>query len=183
MTPNATYFLCVASALLVPVFTFGEGGVSQQASPEKVFTVEPVSKFWTEAYDEIEGKTFAEKECHARTTIDAKAIEEMKLYIKGKELEQLGIKLWKALPEKLEDGQEPRKRFLKTHQAWREYIDQQALFIANTSEGGTMYTLIARTVLLDEIQWRIRLYRDLLDGKNAVKDELYFYRCASGAGN
>lgn len=178
--PSAALFVVVGMVLLVAT-AFGEAAPKPQLTPEKVFAVEPLSKFWTEAYAEIEGQSLEEKECHARTTIDAKAVAEMKLYEKEKELGQIGRELLKSLPEKLRDGQEPRDRFLQTHWAWREYIGQQAQFIANTSEGGSGYTLILRGVLLDEIQWRIRLYRDLLDGKNAVKDELYFY--TSGAGN
>ena len=151
--------------------------------PDQVFSCEEPSQFWTEEYARIPGHSLEEKENHARTTLEAKAVAEMRLYAKEKELSELGKKLWESLPEELAGMEDrPRERFLKTHLAWRKYIVQQASFIANTSGGGSMYTLLARNVLIDELSWRIQLYQELLDGKNAVKHSLYFYSSKPSSG-
>ncbi len=151
--------------------------------PNQVFSYSEPAPHWQEMYAQIPGHSLEEKENHARTTLEIKAVSEMRLYAKEKELSELGKKLWEALPEELAGMEDrPRDRFLKTHLAWRKYIVQQASFIANTSGGGSMYTLLARNVLIDELSWRIQLYQELFDGKNAVKHSLYFYPSKPSSG-
>jgi hypothetical protein len=145
---------------------------------EDVFLVTEPSLFWQREYAAIKGNSFTEKEQSANNTIQAKAMQGMKLYQKEQELAHVGMMLWKSLPEELSGLEDrPRERFLQAHLAWRQYIKQQAQFLANTSGGGSMYSLLVSGVLIDEIDWRIQLYQKLLTGKNIVKHELYFYAC------
>ena len=167
--------LLVYSAAILEMATWAEKDQSI-LTPEQVFAVEAPTCFWQKTYTDIKGKTLTEKSRKARTTLDMKAVSAMRLYAKQQELAQVGKKLWKSLPEELTGMEDrPRERFLKTHVAWRLYVQQQIQFLANTSGGGSMYSILEYDVQIKEIEWRIRLYQDLLGGKNVVKHSLYFY--------
>lgn len=154
------------------------GWTKEPLTPKEVFAYEPISDFWKKEYEAIKGNSMEEKSENALTTVQMEAIMAMELFKKQKELAEIGLKLWESLPEELYDMRDrPRDRFLETHQTWKAYTWNQAKFIANTTGGGTIHPLIFAQTLVDEIEWRIQLYQDLLDGKNATKDDLYFYSC------
>ena len=166
--------------VVLSMVLWGSVGWAKESSltPESVFSYEPISDFWKGEYEAIKGNSMEEKSNNALTTVEMKAIMAMELSIKEKELAEISLKLWESLPEELFGMEDrPRDRFLETHQAWKVYVHQQARFIANTGGGGSMYSLLYAQTLVDEIEWRIQLYQDLLDGKNVVKDDLYFYSC------
>lgn len=146
--------------------------------PKPIFAYEDYAESLVAIYAGVEGASLKEKARNAMTTVDMKAVAAMQLYEKEKELARVGLELWSILPAAIMNGSEnPKERFLSTHQAWRIYIKEQSMFIANTTGGGSGYGLEYTSVLMREIEWRTRLYQDLLDGKNAVKNELYFYSC------
>ncbi len=154
-------------------------------SVEQVFSCTPPTPFWMEIYAQLKGQSRTEKSNSAITTLDIKAIAEMELYAKKKNLAWVGRNLWEILPDHLSGtgNYSPRDHFLKTHQAWLDYVCQQTQFIADTSGGGSGYTLQIRSIHIAEMEWRIQLYQELLDGKNVIKHSLYFYDSVPAPGD
>ena len=167
------------------LFSWGCSNATRQETAHpltipSVFTPpETIDAQWQEIYDSIPGNTLEEKREHESTTLDTKAVQEMELYLLEKQLNQVGTRLAEMLANQSlsSTGKDYLQRFLKTHQAWNSYVTRQAYFITDTADGGSMETIIYRSVLKKEILWRIQLYQDILDGKSAAKYDLYFYGC------
>lgn len=176
---------CVFKGVLLGMVWLGTTVFAAQSEeplrPEKVFFVEEPDAMWRETYAALEGDTLDEKSNHAMTTVDMLAVSQIGFYQKEQALAAVGMELYRFLPEYVSERvNNPRTVFLKTHRAWREYIKLQAEFIADTSGGGTAYSLYFSSILQSEMDWRIALYKEILAGKNVAKHSLYFYECKQG---
>jgi uncharacterized protein YecT (DUF1311 family) len=146
--------------------SFGDSG----PSVEQVFKIPPVDPQWKALYDQIEGSTHQEKGHHAASTWEMKAVAEISRWETEVVLQETAQKLYSTLDA------EGQALMLKTHKAWRAFIQLQAEFVSDDCRGGSARSLFMRDILETEIQRRTQLYEEMLAGRSvAVGDGLSMY--------
>lgn len=141
---------------------------AEELDIEKVFESHPLAAGWKEMYDEIDGANLDQKSLNAMTTWEMKAVSFVSFWQCETQMLDTAHKLFETLDA------EGQVCFLKAHEAWKKYVDADALFLTDPSRDGSVRGIYFLGVKKELTLRRTKLYREMLSGKNIFKDELFY---------
>ncbi|MDF7822920.1 hypothetical protein P4B35_02765 [Pontiellaceae bacterium B12227] len=133
------------------------------------FEIKPLDAQWKAQYDRIEGTTHLEKSHNALTTLQMKSVAAIELWREEKALAETAKELYLSLDK---EGQD---LLLKTHAAWRTYIELHASLVTDGCRGGSARGLYSSSTIRIETKRRTKLYQELLSGLSPCKTGLSMY--------